>query len=767
MKSINNSVAVIIIILTVFWSFNDLIPPISNSKNELKATDFSINNALYHLKNISKKAHHTGSSEHKIVQNYIVNELKKLQLTPQIQVQNAINKKWRASTTTENIITKIKGTSNGKALLLLTHYDSNPHSSLGASDAGSGVVTILESLRAFLSKNKQPKNDIIILFSDAEELGLLGAQAFVENHPWAKDVGLVLNFEARGSGGPSYMLMETNGKNSKLLTEFLKANPNYPAANSLMYSIYKMLPNDTDLTVFRKNANISGFNFAFIGDHFDYHTAQDSYEKLDRETLLHQADYLTTGLNYFSESDLSNLSSNEDLIYINFPIIGLLTFPFSWILPLFLTALVIFLILIFYGISKRSLTVKGILKGFIPLILSLLIVGLVTFGVWKLLLIIHPQYQDILHGFTYNGYQYIVAFSFLSLWILFKIYTRYFITISKADILVAPISLWLIINFLVFKYLQGAGFYIIPVYISLLIFSILIFMNIREKSKPILFAILSIPTIYIFAPFIKMFPVGLGLKVLFLCGVFIVLVISLLIPIFHNQKKKNLLQFFFGFLTILFFCLASFNSGFSIENKKPNSLVFVQNSNKNISYWATYNKTLDTYTNQIFGDDDLENKISFIDGKSKYNTNFSYSKKAENKKIKTSNIIINLDTIIDNKRNVNFTITPTRKIDRYEFKTHNSITLSELSVNGTCYDKGNLFKSKKGTLLIYQMANSNKDLTISFTIDKNIKPDIILNEISYDLLSNPKFNLTPRNETMMPMPFVVNDAIITIKKIEL
>jgi hypothetical protein len=107
---------------------------------------------------------------------------------------------------------------------------------------------------------------------------------------------LVLNFEARGSGGPSYMLLETNGKNSKLLSEFLAAKPNFPAANSLMYSVYKNLPNDTELTVFREDANINGFNFAFIGDHFDYHTAQDSYDRLDRETLVHQADYLTSTL---------------------------------------------------------------------------------------------------------------------------------------------------------------------------------------------------------------------------------------------------------------------------------------------------------------------------------------------------------------------------------------------------------------------------------------------------------------------------------------
>ena len=96
--------------------------------------------------------------------------------------------------------------------MLLSHYDSAPHSfSKGASDDASGIATILESIRAFLHNKTPHKNDIIILFTDAEEIGLNGAALFVTQHKLAKDVGLVLNFEARGSSGPGYMLMETNG----------------------------------------------------------------------------------------------------------------------------------------------------------------------------------------------------------------------------------------------------------------------------------------------------------------------------------------------------------------------------------------------------------------------------------------------------------------------------------------------------------------------------------------------------------------------------
>lgn len=766
MKSSRNYLAVLIIILTVYWSFNDITPSATSSKKEISATEFSIDNALYHLKNISQKPHHTGSEEHKKVQDYLVQELKKLNLEPEIQYQTAINKKWRAATTTENIIARIKGTENSKALLLLTHYDSNPHSSLGASDAGSGVVTILEGVRAYLAANKTPKNDIIILFSDAEELGLLGAQAFVENHPWAKDVGLVLNFEARGSGGSSYMLMETNGKNKTLLTEFLNANPNYPAANSLMYGVYKKLPNDTDLTVFREKGNINGFNFAFIDDHFDYHTEQDSYERLNRETLLHQADYFTTSLNYFANADLTNLNSDTDYIYVNFPFTNLLTYPFSWVLPMLIIAFLLFIVLVTVGIYKKKMTVIGVLKGFIPYILSLVLCVGISYGLWQLLLIIHPQYTDILHGFTYNGYQYIIAFVLLNLWILFKVYNK--LKEAKAiDLLIAPITFGLVINVIIYMNLPGAGFFIIPVFASLFILAILLFMNINKTSRATLFAIISIPTIYMIVPMVQLFPVALGLKTLFISAILLVFLFGLMLPVFYQEKTKNGWQTLTGFLALLFFVLATFNSGFSIEKKKPNSLVFIQNSDTNTSYWASHNKTLDGYTKQYFNDESKQGGADLMAGKSKYNTSFNYYKKAENKNIRISNIRVNQDTFINNQRNVSFTITPTRNIDKYELYTNTQIELTNFTVNGTLYDKGKAFVANKGTLLIYQMANTDKDLTISFTIDKNTQPDIVINEISNDLLSHPKFTIRPRSEIMMPMPFVINDAIICTRKLEL
>ncbi|MDB4037054.1 M28 family peptidase [Polaribacter sp.] len=764
MKKFSTIVSVLIILGVIYWSFANLKPSINTSKSNSE-TEFSLENALNHLKKITKEPHYVGSNEHKNVQNYIVSELQKMGFETEIQTQTAINKKWFAATTAENIIAKLKGTGSEKALLLLTHYDSNPHSSLGASDAGSGVVTILEGLRAFLAKNETPKNDLIILISDAEELGLLGAQAFVDKHPWTKDIGLVLNFEARGSGGPSYMLMETNGKNSKLLSEFLAAKPNFPAANSLMYSIYKKLPNDTDLTIFREDANINGFNFAFIGDHFDYHTAQDSYERLDKESLLHQADYFTSSLNYFSNSDLTNLTSEEDFVFVNFPIIKLATYPFSWVPPMIILCTALFLILLFFGFSLNKIDIKGALKGFIPFVVSLVLCGGISYGLWEILLIIHPHYNDMLHGFTYNGYQYIIAFVFLNLWFLFTIYKRTSKEEKPTNLLVAPLCFWLLLNFIISSSLKGAGFFIIPVISALLILAIAIFLNLKDSVKRVLFTLLSIPTIYIFAPMIKMFPVGLGLKILFVSGVFIVLVFGLMILSFH-QKKSFWTQKWTGFLALLFFGIATYNSGFSVDNKKPNSLVYIENYDAKTAYFGTYNSTLDPYTKQVFKGEFTEGGIENAETKSKYNTRFKYAKKTTYKAISSSEIRTELDTLIGKKRFLELTITPKRKINKLEFLTKSKLTLYQFKVNDVLVNQGKKHSLKSGTFLVYHLGNNDKEVTLSFSVNVGQILDLTLNGISYDLLTNKNFNLKPRTEDMMPMTFVTNDAIIISKQLD-
>src|SRR5690606_15641194 len=277
--------------------------------------------------------------------------------------------------------------------------------------------------------------------SDAEELGLNGADLFVREHPWAKEVGLVLNFEARGSGGTSYMLNATHRGNAKLIEGFSAAGVEYPVANSLVYSVYKMLPNYTDLTVFREGADIEGLNFAFIDDHFDYHTVLDSAPRLDLNTLAHQGSYLMPLLEYYGQADLGDLKSLNDNLYFNLPFFQLVHYPFEWIWPLFALAVLIFVVLLVRGFKKERLSAEGILRGFQRLLLTLAINGLLGYSCWSVIQCWYPGFGDMLHGFTYNGYTYIMVFVALSLAVCFHIY-HVFRRIATPDLLVAPILVW-------------------------------------------------------------------------------------------------------------------------------------------------------------------------------------------------------------------------------------------------------------------------------------------------------------------------------------
>jgi hypothetical protein len=764
MKFFFTFLSILIISLTVYVSFNDLIP---SSEKPLDKYDFSIENALDHLRIISKKPHYTGSEYHSVVRDYILNELKNMGLETEIQNQ-VVTRFCCVGTNTSNIIGTIKGSSNGKSLVLLTHYDSRHHASFGASDAGSGVVTILEGVRSFLSKNTIPINDIHLVFTDAEEIGLLGAQAFVKNHSLVDNIGLVLNFEARGSGGPSYMLMETNGKNGVLISEFINAEPGFPAANSLMYSIYKMLPNDTDLTVFREQANINGFNFAFIGDHFDYHTSLDSFERLDRNTLIHQADYIMSMLNHFSKINLSNLDSENDYVYLNFPILKMLHYPYSWIYPLLIFSIIFFLFIIYLGLAINKLSIQGILNGILALTISLFTCLSITIILWKTISYFNPDYADILHGFTYNGYYYITAFIFLNIFCLFSIYYRFFKNSSGLDLTIMPIGFWLIINVLISIYLKGAAYFIIPV--NLVLFSILLiyFSNFKGNKKMLLWTFFSVPLIYIFAPQLKMFPVGLGLDNLFITSFFLVLIFVLLLPVFSNFAFKNQIKNLTLLIAIVFFALAFLNNDYDVNSKKPNSILYYSDLDSKQSYWLSRNENLDEFTSQFFKKNESIQEASFFSSSSKYGTPHKQSALADFIKFSSSDIQILKDTIVENKRNLQLKISPERKINKIDLTTDDPFVLNSMSVQGVEFEiEKSEFKINPGQFLTYYLSYEDKDVTIELDFEENLSPSLNLIETSFDLFESEKFNFKPREDYMMPMPFVNTDAIVLSKKIKL
>ena len=556
------------------------------------------------------------------------------------------------------------------------------------------------------------------------------------------------------------MLVETNRGNARLIEEFAKADPKFPVANSLAYSIYKMLPNDTDLTVFREDGDIEGFNFAFIDDHFDYHTALDIPERLDRRTLAHQGSYLTALLKHFASADLSQLKSLNDKVYFNLPFYGLISYPFDWNGPLWVGSLLLFIAILITGLRRGSLSWKGIGMGFIPMLIFLLLSVLAGYVAWPMLKTLYPAYRDILHGFTYNGYIYIGAWTILSMGLGFWVYSA-FRRLKPADVLVAPMVLWLVLCGLLNSYLPGAAFFIIP---GLALMAALLMSVNQDQPNPYILTLLGIPVLWILAPFVKMLPVGLGLKMLTAASLMTALIFLLLLGILYRYPRKRRL----GGIGILFFFLllagAHFYSGFKENRPKPTSLLYVLNTDEETSFWATYEKVPSDWTKGYLGDEPrtpAEAGLKVLS--SKYGTGFSYVAEAPSKGIPGPVIRVERDTLVGATRNLSIRVIPRRPVNRLEVLT-NEVEINQAEVNGIKLSDYYLKNRRGGKLITHYISNDESTLIdLSYPADQPL--EMTFYEASNDLLSNPHFSIPPRSSDMIPMPFVLNDAVLTINSL--
>lgn len=770
LKKLSPLFVLLILIFLIWFIFYSSMPRNVENRN-IPQTEFSTLRAFQDVAQIGKTPHFVGSNAHSVVRNYIVNELQELGLEVQTQEGYSLTNDGVISRS-QNILAKIPGSDSGKALLLMSHYDSAGHSSFGASDAGSGVATILEGIRVFLAKNESHKNDIILLFTDAEELGLNGAELFVKEHPWAKEVGLALNFESRGSGGNSFMLLETNGGNAGLIQHFIKAKPEFPVTNSLAYSVYKMLPNDTDLTVLREQGNINGFNFAFIDDHFDYHTANDIPANLDKETLAHQGSYLMPLLDYFKDADLSDLNSEEDLIYFSLPFGKMVSYPFSWIFPMLIIGFSLFFVVLIYGFYKKKLTLKSLFKGAVPFLISLFGSAILVYLLWQFCLMIYPEYAEMEQGFTYNGYYYIASAIFLSLSLCFLVYHQFGTPKKQAGDFIFPLFFWLLICALTAFYLKGAAYFIIPVYFGALQLLVML----RQKSpNPFLMLLLSLPALVLLLPFVTSFPVALGLRILYVAAILTVFLFVFFLPVFGAFNRKKAIGLLLFLIFNIIFITAHFKSGFTEERPKPNSLVYLLDTDAQLATWNSYDKLVDSWTQNYFGEDPVIIPSSKDGFSSKYGSKFTFKTEAPVVNIPEPGIVFKKLNTSDSLENINrysLKIAPNRKINRMELFVDRSFNFEEFKVNGleadSVYLGANPFhvftKRWLERLLIYHAANRDT-LRLEFALKGEKLPDLILYEASYDLLENEKLKVPQREKTMIPRPFVLNDAVILKKTI--
>jgi hypothetical protein len=288
---------------------------------------FSAARAISFLAHFATEPHPAGSAANERVRAYLVATLR--HLGAEVEVEEVTGRHLHRGVVrqgeVQDIVARLPGARNHRAVMLVAHYDSVP-AGAGAADDGAGVSTILEVLRA--ARSGAPlQNDLLILLTDGEEEGLLGAAGFVAAHPDSfRRVGLLVNLEARGSSGPALMF-ETSTENGWLVREFARAAP-YPLASSLMYTAYQLMPNDTDLTELKKTG-VGAFNFAFTETDRNYHSPNDTIANLDPRSLQQMGANTLALVRHFGALPLSGVRA-PDVIYFNWIGQRLIVYP-PWV----------------------------------------------------------------------------------------------------------------------------------------------------------------------------------------------------------------------------------------------------------------------------------------------------------------------------------------------------------------------------------------------------------------------------------------------------
>lgn len=275
-----------LLLAAVFFAFFMLKGALTAPPPIDPASEFDTFRALARLHRIlgDERPHPVDSDANDAVRQRLLEEIGAIGFEPAVRDDFACrtSRRWNAvSCARVRNIAFRAGPAAGPAILVASHYDSVA-AGPGAADDGSGVAASLEI--AAILKKRTPVKPVIFLITDGEEPGLIGAHSFVRKDPLAKGVSAVINMEARGASGPA-ILFQTSGPNGRDITAYSR-RVKAPVGNSLETDIYKMLPNDTDMSEFLA-LGADAINLAFTERLPLYHTPQDNLANLNPRSLAH------------------------------------------------------------------------------------------------------------------------------------------------------------------------------------------------------------------------------------------------------------------------------------------------------------------------------------------------------------------------------------------------------------------------------------------------------------------------------------------------
>lgn len=349
------------------------------SAEPVDAEGFSAARAVEDIEVISKKHHSVAHPEERAeVREYLTGRLKELgadtiRLFKYDSLVGPQNKHVVYTFDAVDVLAEFppqKAMEDTTYLLFVAHYDSRYSQpmpkdtvwSYGAADDGYGVSVILESVSQLLKFRQDWNQGVKVLFTDAEEVGMMGMTAIWENDREVFDnVGFMINLEARGPWGPA-LLFETCPGNEKIMDLYAKA-ADYPFTYSLTTVVYSFMPNFTDFTIVKDE--IPGMNFSTIADINHYHTDLDNFSNISEKSIQHYgAQMLPVAAEYLTDpvyADKNYLKAENDTVNFTIPVLGLFNFSKGVYTVINIVVFVLFLLLLGLDVLRGRVKMKKVL----------------------------------------------------------------------------------------------------------------------------------------------------------------------------------------------------------------------------------------------------------------------------------------------------------------------------------------------------------------------------------------------------------------------
>jgi hypothetical protein len=213
-----------------------------------------------------------------------------------------------------NTIAEIKGSEKPDEYVILSaHFDSWDGAS-GATDNGTGTITMMEALRVLKTVYPNPKRTILVGHWGSEEQGLNGSRSFVEDHPEiVKNIQVVFN-QDNGTGRVVNLSGQGFVKASEYLGRWLNAVPDTIKGN--LVTIFPGTPGagGSDFASFVAAGapafSLSSLSWAY--GTYTWHTNRDTYDKIVFDDVRSNV-ILTAILAYMASEDPGKTSREKSI----------------------------------------------------------------------------------------------------------------------------------------------------------------------------------------------------------------------------------------------------------------------------------------------------------------------------------------------------------------------------------------------------------------------------------------------------------------------